>query len=43
MVEGLIGKKIGMSQIFDEEGNVVPVTVIRAGAIVHGRRTDLGA
>lgn len=31
MVEGLIGKKIGMSQIFDEEGNVVPVTVIQAG------------
>jgi large subunit ribosomal protein L3 len=31
MVEGLIGKKIGMSQIFDADGNVVPVTVIRAG------------
>jgi len=28
---GLIGKKLGMSQIFDENGNVVPVTVIKAG------------
>jgi large subunit ribosomal protein L3 len=31
MVEGIIGKKIGMSQIFDEEGNVIPVTIIKAG------------
>ena len=31
MVEGLIGKKIGMTQSFDEEGNVIPVTVIKAG------------
>jgi len=31
MVEGLIGRKLGMTQIFDEEGNVVPVTVIQAG------------
>jgi large subunit ribosomal protein L3 len=28
---GLIGKKLGMSQIFDEHGNIVPVTVIKAG------------
>lgn len=28
---GLIGKKLGMSQIFDEHGNVIPVTVIKAG------------
>ena len=28
---GLIGKKIGMTQIFDEAGNVVPVTVVEAG------------
>ncbi len=28
---GLIGKKLGMSQIFDEHGNIVPVTVIQAG------------
>lgn len=31
MVEGLIGKKIGMTQIFDENGNAIPVTVIKAG------------
>jgi large subunit ribosomal protein L3 len=31
MVEGLIGKKIGMSQRFDDDGNVIPVTVIQAG------------
>jgi len=31
MVEGLIGKKIGMTQTFDEKGNVIPVTVIEAG------------
>ncbi len=28
---GLIGRKLGMAQIFDEEGNVVPVSVIQAG------------
>ncbi|MEN6446078.1 MAG: 50S ribosomal protein L3 [Candidatus Cloacimonas sp.] len=28
---GLIGKKIGMTQVFDSEGKVVPVTVIKAG------------
>ncbi|MGQ9802112.1 MAG: 50S ribosomal protein L3 [Candidatus Saccharicenans sp.] len=31
MVEGIIGRKIGMTQIFDDEGNVIPVTVIKAG------------
>ena len=31
MKKGLIGKKIGMTQIFDEAGNVVPVTVVQAG------------
>ena len=31
MVAGLIGKKIGMTQIFNEQGRVVPVTVIEAG------------
>ena len=30
MKKGIIGKKIGMTQIFDEKGNVVPVTVIEA-------------
>lgn len=31
MQKGIIGKKIGMTQLFDEKGNVVPVTVIEAG------------
>jgi large subunit ribosomal protein L3 len=31
MVEGLIGKKIGMTQGFDDEGNSIPLTVIKAG------------
>jgi large subunit ribosomal protein L3 len=31
MVKGLIGKKIGMTQIFDENGVALPVTVIEAG------------
>ncbi|MBE6668229.1 MAG: 50S ribosomal protein L3 [Ruminococcaceae bacterium] len=31
MKKGIIGKKIGMTQIFDEIGNVIPVTVIQAG------------
>ena len=31
MKKGIIGKKIGMTQIFDESGKVVPVTVVEAG------------
>ena len=34
MKKGIIGKKIGMTQIFDEIGNVIPVTVIAAGPCV---------
>ena len=34
MKKGIIGKKIGMTQIFDEVGNVIPVTVIQAGPCV---------
>ncbi len=30
-MKGLVGKKIGMTQIFDEKGAVIPVTVIEAG------------
>lgn len=30
-MKGILGKKIGMTQIFDENGEVVPVTVIQAG------------
>lgn len=34
MKKGLIGKKIRMTQIFDEKGNVIPVTVVEAGPCV---------
>jgi large subunit ribosomal protein L3 len=34
MKKGIIGKKLGMTQIFDENGNVIPVTVIEAGPCV---------
>ena len=34
MQKGIIGKKIGMTQIFDETGKVIPVTVIEAGPCV---------
>ena len=30
-MKGIIGKKVGMTQVFDETGNVIPVTVIEAG------------
>jgi large subunit ribosomal protein L3 len=30
-MKGMIGKKVGMTQIFDEQGNVIPVTVIATG------------
>lgn len=34
MIEGLLGKKLGMTQIFDESGQVVPVTVLEVGPCV---------
>jgi len=40
MVRGILGKKVGMTQIFDSTGAVVPVTVIQAGpCIVVQRKT----
>ena len=42
MKKGIIGKKIGMTQIFDEIGNVIPVTVIAAGpcAVVQKKTAE---
>ena len=34
MKKAIIGKKVGMTQIFDETGKVIPVTVIEAGPCV---------
>ena len=38
MKKGIIGRKVGMTQIFDEIGNVIPVTVIEAGPCVVSQK-----
>ena len=38
MKKGMIGKKIGMTQVFDEKGNVIPVTVIEVGPCVVAQK-----
>ncbi len=38
MKKAIIGKKIGMTQIFDEVGNVIPVTIIEAGPCVVAQK-----
>ena len=43
MKKGIIGKKIGMTQIFDEIGNVIPVTVIQAGPCVVAQKKTVEA
>jgi len=41
MVKAIIGKKVGMTQIFDENGKVLPVTVIEAGpCVVVQKKTE---
>jgi len=44
MIEGLIGIKLGMTQVFSKEGGVIPVTVMKAGPCVvvqkKNRQTD---
>ncbi|MGN7457588.1 50S ribosomal protein L3 [Paenibacillus pasadenensis] len=39
-MKGILGKKIGMTQVFTAEGNVVPVTVIEAGPCVILQKKD---
>ena len=34
MIIGLLGNKIGMTQIFDESGNIIPVTILKVGPCV---------
>jgi large subunit ribosomal protein L3 len=34
MINGIVGKKLGMTQVFDETGTLIPVTVIEAGPCV---------
>ena len=38
MKKAIIGKKIGMTQIFDENGKVFPVTVVQAGPCVVSQK-----
>lgn len=33
MTKGILGKKLGMTQVFDEDGNIAPVTIIQAGPV----------
>jgi len=41
MVKAIIGKKVGMTQIFDDKGKVIPVTVIEAGpCVVVQKKTE---
>ncbi len=42
MIEGLIGRKISMTQVFDPEGATVPCTVLRAGPCVVVQRREKG-
>ena len=41
MAKGIIGKKLGMTQIFNEKGQVVPVTVVQAGPCVVVQRKTM--
>ncbi len=43
MTSGIIGKKLGMTQVFDAEGKVVPVTVIEAGPCTIVQRKTANA
>ncbi len=43
MVRGILGKKVGMTQIFDDEGRAVPVTVVEAGPCVVVQRKSEGS
>jgi large subunit ribosomal protein L3 len=42
MITGIIGKKIGMTQLFMEDGSLVPVTVIEAGPCTVVQKKTLG-
>ena len=41
MVRGILGKKVGMTQIFDDDGRVVPVTIVEAGPCVVIQRKSV--
>ena len=37
-INGILGKKVGMTQLFDDKGDVHPVTVLKAGPCVVTQR-----
>ena len=39
-MKGILGRKLGMTQVFTADGNVVPVTVIEAGPCVVLQKKD---
>ena len=41
MKKAIIGKKVGMTQIFDESGKVIPVTVVEAGPCTVTQKVTL--
>ena len=42
MINGIIGKKVGMTQLFAPDGTVTPVTVIKAGPCVVVQKKTAG-
>ena len=42
MKKAIIGKKVGMTQVFDEKGVVIPVTVVEAGPCVIVQKKTAG-
>src|SRR5207247_9714797 len=42
MINGIIGKKVGMTQLFAPDGTVMPVTVIKAGPCIVVQKKSAG-
>ena len=42
MVSGILGKKVGMTQLFDDKGDIRPITVLQAGPCVITQRKSAG-
>ena len=43
MLQGLIGRKVGMTQVFTEDGEVIPVTRNRNGSVLGGPEEESGS
>ncbi|HSQ35338.1 MAG TPA: 50S ribosomal protein L3 [Candidatus Binatia bacterium] len=42
MIQGIIGKKMGMTQVFTDDGRVIPVTMIKAACVVIQKKAAAG-